>query len=100
MATEFQKKVYLLLNKIPKGKVTTYKIIAKELNSRAYMAVGNACKRNPDAPKVPCHRVIKSDGRLGGYAKGSKKKFQLLKKEGIKIKGGKIIDFKKKLCRY
>ena len=93
MVTEFQNKVYRLLKQIPKGKVTTYKIIAKKLNSRAYRAVGTALKCNPYPVKVPCHRVVKSDGSIGQYSGGIKAKIKLLQKEGIEVKN-KRIDFK------
>jgi methylated-DNA-[protein]-cysteine S-methyltransferase len=97
MPTRFQTKVWNLLKKIPKGKVTTYKAIAKALNSKAYRAVGNACNKNPYSPKVPCHRVVNSNGSIGGYATGIKKKIALLKKEVVFVKGKKIADFKKKM---
>lgn len=90
MVTKFQEKVYNLCKKIPKGKVTTYKIIAEKLGTKAYRAVGNALNKNPFAPKVPCHRVVNSDGNVGGFAKGINKKIKLLKKEGVKIKNNKI----------
>ncbi len=86
MVTIFQKRVYGLVKKIPKGKITTYKEIAKALNSSP-RAVGQALKRNPFPINIPCHRVIKSDGSLGGY-KGkvnSKLKKELLEKEGVEI---------------
>lgn len=86
----FADKVYKLTKKIPKGKVSTYKIIAEKLGTKAYRAVGNALNKNPYAPKVPCHRVIKSDGSVGGFAKGTNAKIKLLKKEGIEIKNNKI----------
>lgn len=95
----FQDKVLALTKKIPKGKVTTYKEIAKALKTKAYRAVGKALKNNKTPITIPCHRVVSSDGTLGGY-KGklnSKEKIRLLKKEGIEIKDNKIIDFKKKL---
>ena len=71
----------------------TYGEISKILDSSP-RAVGQALKRNPYAPKVPCHRVIKSDGTLGGYngEMNSKKKIRLLKKEGVFFKDGKIVD--------
>ena len=75
---------------MPKGKVTTYKALARRLNTKAYRAVGNAMKKNPYSPKVPCHRVINSNGNLEGYAHGLKKKIQILKIEGVKIKNNKI----------
>ena len=86
----FNDKCYELLKKIPKGKVTTYKAIAHQLHSKAYRAVGNAMNRNPYAPKIPCHRVINSSGKLGGYAHGLKKKIKMLKEEGVEIKNNKI----------
>lgn len=75
---------------IPKGKVTTYKALAQACNTKAYRAIGQICKRNPHAPRVPCHRVIKNNGELGGYAFGIQKKIELLKREGVTIVKGKI----------
>ena len=95
MPTKFQNKVYELCSKVPKGKVTTYKAIAEAMGTKAYRAVGQALNRNPYAPKVPCHRVISSDGSLGGFATGIKNKAKLLKKEGIKIKNSRIEDKKR-----
>ena len=72
--------------KIPKGKVKTYKQVAIGINKpKSVRAVANACGKNPYAPGVPCHRVIRSDGTLGGYsaAGGKKAKEKLLKKEGF-----------------
>ena len=83
--TKFQIKVWNYLKKIPKGKVKTYKQVAKSIGMpKAARAVANACGKNPYAPKVPCHRVIRSDGTLGGFSApgGSKTKAKLLKKEG------------------
>lgn len=86
----FNEKCYDILKKVPKGKVTTYKALANALKTKAYRAVGNAMNKNPYAPTVPCHRVINSNGELGGYAHGLKKKIQMLKSEGIEIKDNKI----------
>jgi len=97
MPAQFQNKVYNILSQIPKGKVTTYKMIADKLNSKAYRAVGSACNKNPYAPNIPCHRVVNSDGRVGGFARGKKAKILLLKKEGVFVKKDKIVDFEKKL---
>ena len=72
--------------KIPKGKVKTYKEIAIAIKMpKSARAVANACGKNPYAPKVPCHRVIRSDGGMGGYSGpgGIKTKKKLLKKEGF-----------------
>ena len=85
----FTEKVHNLCRKIPKGKVSTYKILSKKLNSKAYRAVGNALNKNK-SKQVPCHRVIKSSGEIGGFNKGTKNKIKLLKKEGIIIKNNKI----------
>ena len=96
----FNEKVYKLCKKIPKGKISTYKIIANKLNTKAYRAVGNALNKNPYAPIVPCHRVINSRGHLHGFASGLKNKRILLEKEGIKIKDNKVLDFEKVLFRF
>ncbi len=72
--------------KIPKGKVKTYKEVAIGIKRpKSARAVANACGKNPYSPKVPCHRVIRSDGALGGYSApgGAKKKKKLLKSEGF-----------------
>ena len=87
--TQFQLRVWELLKKIPPGKVITYKEIAVFLNMpNAARAVANACAKNPFPPSIPCHRVIRSDGKLGGYSGpgGLKTKKKLLKKEGYLLK--------------
>jgi methylated-DNA-[protein]-cysteine S-methyltransferase len=86
----FNERCYAILKKVPKGKVTTYKALANKLKTKAYRAVGNAMNKNPYAPKVPCHRVINANGKLGGFATGLKNKIALLRKEGIQIKNKKI----------
>jgi len=101
---KFDERVWEVMKNIPKGKVTTYGLIAKKLNTRAYRAVGNACRSNPYAPVVPCHRVVKSDGSIGGFGgktsgKSVERKIRLLKKEGVKVKNGKIVGFEKVLFR-
>ena len=86
--TKFQLKVWNYLKTIPKGTVKTYKQVAVAIKSpKSARAVANACGKNPYAPKVPCHRVIRSDGTLGGFsaAGGIKVKKKLLKKEGFSI---------------
>ena len=86
--TKFQIKVWKYLIKIPKGKVKTYKQVAKGINRpKSARAVANACGKNPYFPKVPCHRVIRSDGTLGGFSApgGVKVKKKLLKKEGYLV---------------
>ena len=86
--TKFQKKVWNYLKTIKKGSVKTYKQVAIGINRpKAFRAVANACAKNPYAPNVPCHRVIKSDGTLGGFSSpgGTKTKKKLLKKEGFSL---------------
>ena len=84
--TKFQEKVYKIVSKIPKGKTLTYKEVALAVGSpRAYRAVGNALNKNPRLGLVPCHRVIRSDGKAGGYILGAAKKIKLLKKEKAKL---------------
>ncbi len=95
----FSERCYQILKKVPKGKVTTYKEIAKALKSKAYRAVGNAMNKNPYAPNIPCHRVVNSDGSVGGFASGKKKKISMLKREGIKIVKEKI-NLKKYLYNF
>jgi len=85
--TPFQKKVWRELCKIKKGRVISYAELAKRIGkSKAVRAVGSAVGKNPYAPLVPCHRVIRSDGGLGGYSGkgGIKTKIQLLKSEGLR----------------
>src|SRR3989344_5618681 len=95
---DFDEKVWALCRRIPRGKVTTYKEIALALGTKAYRRVGQALKRNPDAPHAPCHRVVASDGSLGGYCgkMNSWKKIALLRKEGVEVGEGKIEEFEKK----
>ena len=84
--TKFQKKVWNYLKTIRKGTVKTYKQVAIAINKpKSARAVANAIGKNPFAPKIPCHRVIRSDGSLGGYSGkgGVKTKKLLLKREGI-----------------
>ncbi len=96
----FSEKVYSKLKKVPKGKVTTYKLLAESVGSKAYRAIGSLMRKNPYAPKVPCHRVVKSDGSIGGFASGIMNKIKLLKKEGVGVRRGKIVNFKKKLYKF
>jgi methylated-DNA-[protein]-cysteine S-methyltransferase len=100
MKRPFNEKCYQLLRKVPKGNVTTYKEIAHALGTKAYRAVGNAMNKNPYAPKVACHRIVNSDGRIGGFASNIKDKIKLLKTEGVEVHEGKIIDFEKKLFTF
>ena len=99
--TKFSKEILKAISRIPRGKVTTYKEIAKFIGQlRATRAVGNALGKNPYAPKLPCHRVVKSDGLIGGYAKGRKVKAELLASEGVEVKEGKIVNFNKVFYKF
>lgn len=81
----FKDKVYKIVSKIPRGKVLTYKKVAELAGSpNAYRAVGNILNKNYD-PKIPCHRVVRNDGTIGGYNRGKDKKIEILKKEKNKI---------------
>ena len=86
--TKFQLQVWNYLNRIPKGSVKTYKQVAIAINKpKSARAVANACAKNPYAPNVPCHRVIRSDGGLGGYSGrgGVDQKLKLLRSEKVDI---------------
>lgn len=79
--TLFQNKVYEIVRKIPEGETLTYKQVAiLAENPGAFRAVGNILNKNYN-PKIPCHRVIRSDGKTGGYNRGAKIKAELLKRE-------------------
>jgi len=83
----FDKKVFFEVSRIKRGQTRTYKEIAILIGKpHAYRAVGNALNRNPFPVKIPCHRVVRSDGRLGGYKLGTEKKKSLLEKEGVFVK--------------
>ncbi len=92
---DFKEKCYNLVKKIPKGKITTYKEIANALGTKGYRAVGNVLNKNPNLITVPCHRVVKSNGEIGGYAEGMEKKIEILKSEGTPIKDNKVVNFEK-----
>jgi len=84
IGTDFQKKVWNEIKKIPRGSTLTYKELAKKIDKpRAYRAVANACGKNPYPGTIPCHRVVRSDGKIGGYSGpgGASQKKKLLLKE-------------------
>lgn len=98
--SEFQTRVLELVSIVPRGKVTTYKELAWAAGRpRAYRAMANALAKNPCPIKIPCHRVVRSDGKIGGYKLGMRQKVKLLVAEGIEIKGGKV-DLARYLFRY
>jgi O-6-methylguanine DNA methyltransferase len=88
--------VYELLKMIPEGRITTYKALAKAIGKpKASRIIGNILKNNPNPVIVPCHRVVRSDGKIGGYAYGKKVKKILLEIEGINIDNDTIVSFDK-----
>jgi O-6-methylguanine DNA methyltransferase len=94
--TMFSKAVLEATRKVPCGRITTYGEIAKVIGRpKAARAVGNALNKNPYAPVVPCHRVAKGGGGIGGFNKGAAQKIKILKKEGLIIKNNRIVDFNK-----
>jgi methylated-DNA-[protein]-cysteine S-methyltransferase len=96
--TPFQSQVYLAVCQVPEGQVTTYKNIATHINCKSSQAVGQALKRNPWAPAVPCHRVVASDLTMGGFfgvtKPGAKmdEKINLLRQEGVQFQDNGRID--------
>ncbi len=102
MDGNFQEEVLKLVKQIPKGKLMTYGEIAKELTGsvRAARAVGQAVAANPYPIVVPCHRVVRSDGDIGGYSSGVEKKIRLLSAEGVEIKGRKVLNFEQTLFLF
>jgi methylated-DNA-[protein]-cysteine S-methyltransferase len=95
------KKIYKKLLEVPKGKITTYGELAKAVGLKnGQRAVGIIMNKNPYPVLIPCHRVIKSDGKVGGYAYGEEIKSNMLSKEGIKIQNGKILDLENSIYRF
>ncbi len=95
MSSKFQQQVWKACSKIPAGRVSTYSEIARTIGKpNSSRAVGNALNKNP-FKKVPCHRVVQSSGKIGGFAHGSKTKAKKLRKEGVEIRRGKVLNFKK-----
>lgn len=99
----FQMSVYVMVFSVPVGKVTTYKLIAEALQSTAFRGVGQALRRNPFAPLIPCHRVLASDLTIGGFrgqvqGEAIEAKRALLQKEGVRFNSkGKLVD---EACLY
>ena len=96
----FNEQCYALLKLVPEGKVTTYREMAKALNTKAWRAVGSAMAKNKNLLIIPCHRVVRSDGTIGQYALGTDKKADLLVKEGVAVSNGKIKDIGKFMHRF
>ena len=98
-------KVYKLCKKIPEGKVSTYLELGRALDTKAYRAIGQCLKKNSNPDVVPCFKIIKSNGEIGGFkgktsGKEIEEKIKLLEKEGIKFQGKKIVNFEKVLFKF
>jgi methylated-DNA-[protein]-cysteine S-methyltransferase len=102
MPKNFKIKVYDALKKVPSGKVTTYKELSRYIGTRAYRAVGHALAQNPNAPQIPCHRVVKSNGEIGGYSApgGMRKKIKILNCEGVHVRNNKVVAFEEVFYRF
>lgn len=93
--------VYKKLLEVPKGKVTTYGELARAVGlENGQRIIGQIMARNPFPVIVPCHRVVKSDGKIGGFFYGDKVKTKMLSDEGVKISDGKIKDWEKTVFRF
>ncbi len=95
--TPFQNRVYAMLRRVPRGRVTTYKLLARAIGCGSSQAVGQALSHNPFAPEVPCHRVIRSDLALGGFSGATdgpeiERKRRLLESEGVRLDGNALAD--------
>lgn len=95
--TPFQRRVYEAARRIPRGMVTTYALLARAIGCGAPRAVGQALRRNRYAPAVPCHRVIATDLRMGGFGGATRgatlrEKIALLRAEGVRIRAGRLLD--------
>ncbi len=86
---------YHLVKQIPYGRVSTYGAVAKALGNKGYArAVGKYMNKNPDPDSMPCFKIVKSDGSIGGFGRGIDDKIRRLNEESIDVKNGKIVDFK------
>ena len=107
--TSLATRVYELLRQVPKGKITTYKAVAEALHTRAYRAVGQCVRKNPypfptctdESKQIPCHRVVSSDGTIGGFmgqrtGMAIAKKIALLESEGVHVSDFRIVNFESK----
>ena len=98
---DYSASVFHLTSRIPPGRVSTYGEIASALGDRNLArAVGGALHRNPVPIEIPCHRVVRSDGRVGGYIGGIGEKTRLLEDEGVRVENARIQDFEKILYRF
>ncbi len=98
---KLEEKIYKKLLEVPKGQITTYGELAKAVGLKnGQRVVGKIMNKNPYPVIIPCHRVIMSTGKIGGYAFGEQVKTKLLNDEGIQIKNGKILDLENRVYRF
>ncbi len=96
-----QQKIYKKLLEVPKGQITTYGELAKAVRLKnGQRVVGKIMNKNPYPVIIPCHRVVMSTGKIGGYAYGEHVKTKMLNDEGIEIQNGKIVELENKLYRF
>ena len=96
-----EQKIYKKLLEVPKGQITTYGELAKAVGLKnGQRAVGKIMNKNPYPVIIPCHRVVMSTGKIGGYAYGEHIKKKMLNDEGIEIKDGKILDWENRVYRF
>ena len=96
-----EQKIYKKLLEVPKGQITTYGELAKAVGLKnGQRIIGKIMNKNPYPVIIPCHRVVMSTGKIGGYAYGEHVKIKLLNDEGIQIKNGKILDLKNRVFRF
>ena len=96
-----QQKILKKLLEVPKGQITTYGELAKSVGLKnGQRTVGKIMNKNPYPVIIPCHRVVMSTGKIGGYAYGENVKINMLSSEGVKIKNGKIVDMENTLYRF
>lgn len=87
---------YFLVRQIPPGRVSSYGAVASALGDKGYArAVGGFMNRNPDPDAMPCFKIVCSDGRIGGFGRGLSDKIRRLKEDGVSVKNGRIVDFKR-----
>jgi len=96
-----KQKIYKKLLEVPKGQITTYGDLAKAVGLKnGQRLIGKIMNKNPYPVIVPCHRVVMSTGKVGGYAYGENIKTKMLNDEGIQIKNGKILDLENRIYRF
>jgi len=96
-----EQKIYKKLLEVPKGQITTYGELAEAVGLKnGQRIIGKIMNKNPYPVIVPCHRVVMSNGKVGGYAYGEHIKTKLLNDEGIQIKNGKIVDLENRVYRF